>query len=81
MEKSLPQSMPDGNYIDIYKAKSTKEFYQLITTPIPCCGYCNKKAQKFGEKGNIPKNKLTNGANRKGELAIIQTYREMDPAE
>jgi len=55
---NLDISMPDGNYIDIYKTKSTKEFYQLITTPIPCCGYCNKKAQKFGVKWEYSKKQI-----------------------
>jgi MoaA/NifB/PqqE/SkfB family radical SAM enzyme len=46
----LGLSLSEGNYIDIYKAQSKVEFYKLITTPIPCCKYCNMNARRFGVK-------------------------------
>jgi MoaA/NifB/PqqE/SkfB family radical SAM enzyme len=55
-ELGLPLS--EKNYIDIHKVQSKDEFYKLITTPIPCCKYCNIDAQKFGVKWERSKRNL-----------------------
>ena len=46
------------NYIDIYKAQSKDEFIKLITSPIPCCKYCNMNAQELEIKWGRSKRSL-----------------------
>ena len=46
------------NYIDIYNAKSKKDFFQLITSPIPCCSYCNMGAKTFNVKWEYSKKQI-----------------------
>ena len=55
---NLGISLSAGNYIDIYKAQSKDEFIQLITSPIPCCRYCNLNAQELNVKWERSKRNL-----------------------
>ena len=56
---NLGLSLSGDNYIDIYKTRSKKEFYRLITTPIPCCRYCNMYAREFGVKWDRSKKQIS----------------------
>ncbi|MDR2040278.1 MAG: 4Fe-4S cluster-binding domain-containing protein [Bacteroidales bacterium] len=55
---NLGISLSDDNYIDIYKARSKEEFYQLIAAPVPNCKYCNLEAQEFGLKWEYSKKNM-----------------------
>jgi len=52
-------SLSADNYIDIYKAQSKEEFIKMITSPIPCCRYCNMNARELGVKWELSKRKLS----------------------
>jgi len=49
----------NDNFIDIYKAQSKNEFYQLIITPIPFCRYCNIKARRHCVKWEHSKKQIS----------------------
>jgi len=55
---NLKISESENNYLDIYKTQSKNEFIKLITSPIPCCKYCNMNAQELDVKWSYSKLKL-----------------------
>lgn len=55
---NLGISLSADNYIDIYKTRSKDEFIKLITSPIPCCRYCNMNAQESDVKWEHSKRNL-----------------------
>ena len=61
---NLDIPLSSDNYIDIYQAQSKKELYSLITSPIPCCKYCNMSAKEFNVKWEISKQNLTEWTER-----------------
>lgn len=55
---NLEIPLSSQNFIDIYNAKSKEDFFQLITSPIPCCSYCNMGAKKFNVKWEYSKKQI-----------------------